>query len=64
MTLQARLDAAQARSVKLYLHRQALEAQAQRLHVDRMQCDQELVRLDGEIDSLIAQMADEKVEAV
>ena len=64
MTLQARLDAAQSRSVKLYLHRQALEAQAQRLNVDRLQCDQELVRLDGEIDSLIAQMADEKVEAV
>ena len=49
---------AQARSVKSYLRRQQLEQQRQQIVMACGQTDQELLKLDGEIDTLAALMAE------
>jgi hypothetical protein len=52
MTLTERLAAAQSASVKLYLQRQQLEQQFQQIQLMRIECDQALLKSDGEIDVL------------
>ena len=65
MTLQQRLDAAQFKSVRLYLRRveieeqkQALTNQMSQLMSQARQVDADLVRMDGEIDLLDALIAE------
>lgn len=56
MTLQERLDDALQRSVKLYLQRQNIEAQRNQLTMAAQQCEMALVKTDGEIETLTAQI--------
>ena len=58
MTLQERLAKANERSVALYLQRQRVEGQRQQLSLNAQQIDQELVKLDGVIESLGGQIAE------
>lgn len=58
MTIQERLDAANQRSVALYLQRQQVEAQRQQLALTAQQIEHELVRLDGMIETLTAQLGE------
>jgi hypothetical protein len=60
VTLEERLTAAQARSVTLYLDRQALEASRQQLVLRAQETDFALLRLDGEIELLQALIAEPK----
>lgn len=57
-TLDERIAEAHQQSVRLYLQRQGIEAQRQQLAQAAAQCDQTLLRLDGEIDAL-TRMKDE-----
>lgn len=60
-TLQAKLDAANQRSVSAYLRRQQIQQQAQQVQQAAQQVDQELIALDGAIETLtvlIAEVAD------
>lgn len=49
MTLQERLDQAQQQSVSVYLRRQQIEAQRHQIAKMALDCDQALIRLDGQI---------------
>lgn len=59
MTLVERLADAHQRSVTLYLQRQLIEQKRQQIMMEAMQCDQQLVKLDGEIEVLTALVAAE-----
>lgn len=59
MTLQERLDKANQNSVALYLRRQEIEGQRQQLNLQAQQCEAELIRLDGDLRTLTALVAEE-----
>ena len=59
MTLAERLVAAQQSSVLLYLRRQELEASRQQIALAIQQVEQGLLKLDGVIETLTAQIAEE-----
>jgi predicted nucleic acid-binding Zn-ribbon protein len=59
MTLQERLAKANERSVALYLQRQRVEGQRQQLTLNAQSIEHELVKLDGVIESLEAQIAED-----
>jgi len=52
MDYQKLIDEANARSAKLYLHRQQLQMQAQQIQMQSTQVEMDMLKLDGEIDSL------------
>ena len=59
MTLQERLAAAQEYSVRLYLQLTALEMQRQQIVAQQAQLSQALVKSDGTVETLTAQIAEE-----
>jgi hypothetical protein len=63
VTLQERFDAAQARSIKLYLERQSTEAARQQIVLLAQQIDLALVELDGELKVLTTLIAEAKSSA-
>lgn len=62
MTIQERLADAHRRSVRLYLHRQQLQLRAQQTQHEIVQCEQALLKSDGEIEALQA-VTDAELEA-
>lgn len=64
MTIQERLAKANDRSVALYLQRQRIEGQRQQLTLNAQQIEHELVKLDGAIETLEAQIAEAASVAV
>jgi hypothetical protein len=64
VTLSERLVAAHATAMRLYLRRQEIEAQRARVMQDAMQCDQSLLRSDGEIALLESLIAEERNDGV
>jgi hypothetical protein len=60
MTIQERLDAANQRSVALYLQRQKIEEARQQIAQQANAADRELLTLDGQIDLLTALIAEPK----
>lgn len=60
MTLSARLTETHARAARLYLQRQDLELQRQHLTATIAQCEQAMLKTDGEVDVLTALLAAEK----
>ncbi len=56
MTIQERLLNAREQSVKLYLERQEVELVRQQVQVRAAQIDHQLMKLDGIIDALEAQL--------
>ena len=58
MTLADRLADAQQRSVALYLRMQSLEAQRQQIVQAFGLCQQDLLKVDGEITALTAALGD------
>lgn len=60
MTLSERLAETHQRAARLYLQRQQLEAQRQQIAALAAQCEQALLKTDGEVELLESLMAAEK----